>query len=78
MAAQSAQRLLAKPQLRTFSDLEVKKESEQHVEDPNERNRRLGVDMVFSEQKHAYVLSFPWNFQEIIKDFETDYRPLPP
>lgn len=33
--------------------------------------------MKFSEQKHAYVLTFPWNFQEIINDFETDYRPLP-
>ena len=32
--------------------------------------------MQFSEQKHAYVLTFPWNFPEIISDFETDYRPL--
>ncbi len=26
--------------------------------------------MTFSEQKHAYVLSFPWNFQQIIADYE--------
>ncbi len=34
--------------------------------------------MVFSEQKHAYVLTFPWNFQEIINDFESEYKGLPP
>jgi len=27
-------------------------------------------------QKHAYVLTFPWNFKEIIKDFEQDFRPM--
>ena len=32
--------------------------------------------MQFSEQKHAYVLTFPWNFQEIINDFESEYRGL--
>ena len=34
--------------------------------------------MQFSEQKHAYVLTFPWNFQEIINDFESEYRALSP
>ena len=33
--------------------------------------------MKFSEQKHAYVLTFPWNFQEIISGFEQEYRGLP-
>jgi hypothetical protein len=28
------------------------------------------VDTQFSEQKHAYVLTFPWNFPEIISKFE--------
>jgi len=32
--------------------------------------------MEFSEQKHAYVLTFPWNFPEIINDYESEYRPL--
>jgi hypothetical protein len=32
--------------------------------------------MTFSEQKHAYVLTFPWNFQEIISDFEHETRPI--
>jgi hypothetical protein len=54
--------------------LEVKQQAET-PEDPVERNRRLGVDMVFSEQKHAYVLTFPWNFQEVINQFE-NIRPL--
>jgi hypothetical protein len=33
-------------------------------------NARLGIDSVFSEQKHAYVLTFPWNFPEIIDKFQ--------
>jgi len=32
-------------------------------------NARLGVDTEFSQQKHAYVLTFPWNFDEIIDQF---------
>ena len=41
-----------------------------------EKARRVGADLKFNEQKHAYVLTFPWNFQEIISDFEKDYKPL--
>jgi hypothetical protein len=62
--------------VRRFSELEVKKQEETAV-NIDERNKRLGVDMKFSEQKHAYVLTFPWNFQEIISDFEHEYRGLP-
>jgi hypothetical protein len=29
-------------------------------------NKKVGADIVFSEQKHGYVLTFPWNFQEVI------------
>ena len=29
-------------------------------------NARLGVDTEFNTKKHAYVLTFPWNFDEII------------
>lgn len=39
-------------------------------------NARLGVDTEFSQQKHAYVLTFPWNFDEIIEEFQAKYRPL--
>lgn len=62
---------------RSFAtDIEVKKPEEQAI-DVDQRNKRLGVDTVFSEQKHAYVLTFPWNFQEIINDYENETRPLP-
>lgn len=60
-------------QTRFFSaaaaNLEVKQQEENQV-DIDSRNQRLGVDTVFSQQKHAYVLTFPWNFQEIISDYE--------
>jgi len=46
------------------------------VESASDKNRRLGVDTEFSEQKHGYVLTFPWNFPEIIQDFEHDFKPL--
>lgn len=47
---------------RSFAtDIELKKKEESAV-DVDQRNKRLGVDTVFSEQKHAYVLTFPWNF----------------
>jgi len=32
--------------------------------------------MQFSESKHAYMLTFPWNFPEIINEYEQDYKPL--
>ena len=54
----------AKTQLpfRSFAaEIELKKKEESAV-DIDQRNKRLGVDTVFSEQKHAYVLTFPWNF----------------
>ena len=41
-----------------------------------QKNKKLGVDMVFNEQKHAYVLTFPWNFQEIINDYEGEAKKL--
>ena len=63
--------------VRCFSaDLSVKQPEETAV-DIDARNRRLGVDTNFSQQKHAYVLTFPWNFQEIISDFEGASKPVP-
>ena len=75
-ASRAAAVMMATPK-RVFStaDLEVKKKEESAV-DVDQRNKRLGVDTVFSEQKHAYVLSFPWNFQEIINDYENEARPV--
>jgi hypothetical protein len=43
------------------TEIELKKKEEAGV-DLNDKNRKIGVDMTFSEQKHAYVLTFPWNF----------------
>jgi hypothetical protein len=34
-------------------------------------NKRVGADEQFDEQKHAYVLTFPWNFEEVISEFDT-------
>ena len=63
------------PTLRHFSaDLEVKKEEMPEEVDIEAQRKRIGIDMQFSQQKHAYVLTFPWNFPEIISDFEHDYR----
>ena len=39
-------------------------------------NARIGVDTTFSKQKHAYVLTFPWNFDEIIEEFSARHRPM--
>jgi len=37
---------------------------------------RVGADLSFSEKKHAYVLTFPWNFPEVIEEYEADYKPM--
>jgi hypothetical protein len=48
--------------VRNFAtDIEIKKKEEQGLE-IDQRNKKLGIDTVFNEQKHAYVLTFPWNF----------------
>ena len=49
------------PRRHYATEIELKKKEETAV-DLEQRNRKLGVDMAFSEQKHAYVLTFPWNF----------------
>ena len=30
--------------------------------------------MEFNQNKHGYVLTFPWNFEEVIAEYEHDYR----
>jgi len=37
-------------------------------------NKRVGADMTFNENKHGYVLAFPWNFEEVINEFENEYK----
>ena len=71
--------LLLNSQQRYFAagaaELEVKKPEETAI-DLDEQRRKIGVDMTFSEKKHAYVLTFPWNFPEIINEYESEFRPL--
>jgi hypothetical protein len=43
------------------TELELKQKEDTAIE-IEQKNKKLGVDMAFSEQKHAYVLTFPWNF----------------
>ena len=31
-------------------------------------NERVGADLSFNENKHAYVLQFPWNFEHVLED----------
>lgn len=60
---------------RQFSDAVMSQQDEGDV-DLRDENARLGIDTEFSQQKHAYVLTFPWNFDEIIDDFQGRYRPM--
>lgn len=52
----------------------VKDEPTGEVETMDARNQRLGIDSEFDQQKHAYVLTFPWNFPEIVSNFEDNHR----
>ena len=54
--------------------VQVQDDAKEEKHDLESVNQRLGVDMTFSEQKHAYVLSFPWNYPEIISNYEDAQR----
>jgi len=41
-----------------------------------ERRKELGIDAEFNEQKHGYILTFPWNFPEIVNNFERQFKPV--
>lgn len=45
-------------------------------EDLIAHNRVVGADNEFNKQKHGYVLTFPWNYPEVIKKYEQQYSPL--
>ena len=36
----------------------------------------MGADLTFSENKHGYLLTFPWNFEGVIQRYESDYKPM--
>ena len=54
---------------RDFTEGAIAKQDETEPESLADENARIGIDTVFSKQKHAYVLTFPWNFDEIIEQF---------
>ena len=55
-------------QRRMFSDAVLQRTDE--AEDMS-IDQSMGVDDTFDEEKHAYVLTFPWNFEEVIQEFDT-------
>jgi len=63
--------------MRFFSaDVAVNQEADGEVVEERSLNERVGADDVFSEQKHAYVLTFPWNFDEVISQAQMKHRGL--
>ena len=48
--------------MRTFSSTGIELKQEGGALELDQVNKRLGVDTEFNKQKHAYVLTFPWNF----------------
>jgi hypothetical protein len=58
-------------QKRLFSDAVL-----QRTDDTEEMgiDSTMGVDDTFDEEKHAYVLTFPWNFEEVIQEFDTSSK----
>lgn len=42
----------------------------------SEHNKAVGADITFNEQKHGYVLTFPWNFEQVINEFQEGYKPM--
>lgn len=59
-----------------------KVEDEKNLSEMSEEERlvmqseKVGADLSFNSKKHGYILSFPWNFEEVIKDYEQDFTPL--
>ena len=72
-------RRLAVQQRRLFSTSVTAQETDAPKQETSieAHNSRVGADIVFSEQKHGYVLTFPWNFEEVISEFENDYKLMP-
>lgn len=70
-----ATKLIVATQTRTFAEVSVVKDTPAgEVESLESKNARLGVDTRFDQQKHAYVLTFPWNFPEIVSSFESRHH----
>jgi len=37
---------------------------------------KFGADLAFNNKKHSYILSFPWNFDNVISKYEQKYMKL--
>jgi hypothetical protein len=71
-------RMMAVTQLPKFNFSDAVASTEQAPQERSieEHQRVVGADVAFNDQKHGYVLSFPWNFEQIISDFEQGFRPM--
>ena len=58
------------PQRYFSADVTIQQEEEAQMESEEQMWARIGADQKFDRQKHAYVLTFPWNFPEIVGKFE--------
>ncbi len=60
-------RQLVRMQPRFFSsEVAATQEQQSGYVDILDHNKAVGADMEFNEKKHGYVLTFPWNYPEII------------
>ena len=61
-----------------MSTVEEDKELENMSEEEKliAKSKKFGADLAFNERKHGYILSFPWNFDEVIQDYEHEFTPL--
>ena len=74
---------LASVPARSFCQAEVEEVTEEDkLQSMTEEERlvytsqKFGADLAFNENKHGYILEFPWNFEGIIEDYETEFTPL--
>ena len=75
---QARNKLMVAQRMRYFSsDVTATEEAPKQQTSVEEHNKNVGADITFSEQKHGYVLTFPWNFEEVIAEFESDYKVMP-
>ena len=58
---------------RYFSAGEVQAPEEPQESSLADINTRVGADNTFDENKHGYVLTFPWNFEEVVAQAEADH-----
>ena len=73
LSRQQNARMFSTTSVTSTEQAEEKSMAERTVE---EQMALVGADGEFSQNKHGYVLAFPWNFDEIITNMESNYRPM--